>query len=158
MFGQPDIARSERDRGILMEVRDRLYKYDPVREIGAPIGIEVRDGVVTLTGWVRALSHKKRVAQLVAGVTGVQEVHNRLFCDDELVPAVARALAEDPRMAHDFPGVHISSYLGRVVLSGYVAGQEEWNTVDDVAARVPGVRSVDNRLRVAPEELARLQA
>ena len=158
MFGQPDVAHSERDHDILVEVRDRLYKYDPIREIGAPIGIVVQDGVVTLTGWVRALSHKKRAAQLAAEVAGVQEVRNQIFCDDELVPATARALAEDPRTAHDFPGVQVSSYLGRVVLSGYVASQEEWDIADDVVARVPGVRSVDNRLRVAPEELSRLRA
>ncbi len=158
MFGQPDTAHSERDHDILVEVRDRLYGYAPIREVGAPVGIEVRDGVVTLTGWVRALSHKKMAQRLAAEVEGVKEVRNQLFCDDELVPAVARALAEDPRTVHDFPGVRVSSYLGHVVLAGYVASQEEWDIADDVVVNVPGVRSVDNRLRIAPEELARLQA
>ena len=77
--------------------------------------------------------------------------------DVELVPAIARALAEDPRTAHDFPGVQVASFLGHVVLSGIVASREEWDIADDVVVNVPGVRSVDNRLRIAPEELARPQ-
>ncbi|HEY66415.1 MAG TPA: BON domain-containing protein [Caldilineae bacterium] len=158
MFGQPELAHSESDREILVEVRERLYKYNPIREVGAPVGIEVKDGVVTLTGWVRALSHKRMAERLAAEVEGVREVRNQLYCDDELIPAVARALAEDPRTAHDFPGVQVSSYLGHIMLTGYVTSQEEWDIADDVVVNVPGVRDVDNRLRIAPEELARLQA
>jgi len=158
VFGQPDIAHSERDQEILADVRDRLYRFNPIREVGAPVGIEVKDGTVTLTGWVRALSHKKMAAQIAAEVEGVREIRNQLYCDDELVPAAARALAEDPRTVHDFPGVQVSAYLGHIVLTGYVASQEEWDIADDVVAHVPGVRDVDNRLRIAPGELARLQS
>ncbi len=158
MFGLADIAHSERDYEILARVRDRLYRFNPTREVGAPIGIEVQEGVVTLTGWVKTLSHKKMAERLAAGVEGVREVRNLLFCDDELIPAVARALAEDPRTVHDFPGVQVASYLGHVILTGYVASQGEWDIADDVVAHVPGVRSVDNRLRIAPTELERLQA
>ncbi len=157
MFGQADVAHSERDQRILFEIRDRLYKWNPIREVGAPVGIEVKDGLVTLTGWVRTLSHKKGAERLVVEIEGAREVRNQLFCDDELAPAVARALAEDPRTVHDFPGVQVFSHLGHVTLTGYVASQEEWDIADEVAAKVPGVRSVDNRLRVAPAELARLQ-
>jgi osmotically-inducible protein OsmY len=158
VFGQIDVAHSGQDHEILANLRNRLYRFNPIREVGAPVGIEVREGVVTLTGWVKTLSHKKMAERLAAEVEGVREVRNQLFCDDELIPAVARALAEDPRTVHNFPGVQVASYLGHVILTGYVASQEEWDLADDVVAHVPGVRSVDNRLRIAPAELERLQA
>lgn len=154
MFGQEDRAVTERDQEILAEVRDRLYDWSPLRESGAPIGIEVDNGVVTLRGWVMSRSQKRAAERLASEVPGVTEVRNELFSDDELILAVAAALAADERTAHDFPGVHIGAYMGRITLTGHVASQEESEIAEDVAARVPGVRSVDNRLVVQAVAMA----
>ena len=135
------------------EVREQVYHalnhaYPPFRELLLPIAVEVHDGEVTLTGWVRTPAMKHMATTLTLEVPGVKAVHNELIADDELERAVSAALEQEPSLEDDFPGIHVDALAGAVTLWGEVSSEEDKRKAQEIAEKVEGVRKVINDLKV----------
>ena len=121
---------------------------------------EVRNGVVTLDGWVTMPYKKDDLAKRVAKVDGVTTVVNKIEVlpvstwDQQLRYRIARAIYGNPHFwnygASANPSIHIIVERGRVTLTGVVQSD-----VDRMLARSlvnqPGVFSVTNHLQTVAE-------
>jgi Mg2+/Co2+ transporter CorC len=99
------------------------------------VKVEVKAGVVRLTGRVRTSSAKQAAGEIAERTRGVLAVENDLVADNEIAANVKRALRS--------AGIHaevVSVLLGRVKLRGVTPPSPE---VVRVVARLPGVESVD---------------
>ncbi|HEY3694319.1 BON domain-containing protein [Phenylobacterium sp.] len=151
---------SEIKRDVELELR-----WDP--DITADdIAVAVKDGVVTLTGFVRSYSEKyeaERDAKRVSGVVGLaNDLEVRLPSSDERPdPEIAREAVTALKSQLPFTYEHITP----VARSGWVTleGEVEWNYQKDLAERavrrLKGVKGVSNLIhikpRVAPSEIKR---
>ena len=152
------------DSDIKRDVEEEI-RWDP--DIDATdIGVAVRDGVVTLTGFVRSYAQKteaERDAKRVAGVVGVaNDIEVRLPVLDErpdpdiVRDAVSALKAELPYSADN---IKVVAKNGWLTLEGTV----EWNyakeRAESAAKRTRGVKGVTNTIsikpRVAPYEIRR---
>jgi osmotically-inducible protein OsmY len=127
-FGNEIMMRS--DQEIRHDVQEEL-DWDP--QIGArDIAVAVRDGVVTLAGFVRSFGERMRAeadAKSVAGVVGVAndiEVRLPLF-------------------------VRVAD--GRVTLEGEVDSHYQRARAEEVAQWTKGIRSIRNDIMVKPQIL-----
>jgi osmotically-inducible protein OsmY len=118
-----------------------------------PIEIVVQAGLATLRGHVNTSGERQRVEDIVQEVRGVQGLENRLVIDREVEVAVAQALGRDPRTRNYI--VKVSSRFGRVFLQGRVPALEIQTAAEEVAATVPQVRSIINRLRMSRRPTAK---
>jgi osmotically-inducible protein OsmY len=138
-------------------------KYD-ARVQPNEIGVSVKDGVVTLTGYVDSYSKKWAAEEAAHRVRGVKAVANeievRLFSsaertDSDIAAAAVRALEWDAFVSVDKLDVTVSK--GWVTLKGEVEWQFEKQDAERVVRRLSGVKGVTNlivvRPRVTPSEL-----
>jgi osmotically-inducible protein OsmY len=121
------------------------------------VGVAVKNGVVTLSGYVDTFTKKwaaERAALRVRGVKGVaNEVEVRLpstaeRTDPEITEAAARALALDSLVPEDAVKVAVSQ--GRVTLRGEVEWQYQRREAERVVRNLRGVRSVSNLITLRP--------
>jgi osmotically-inducible protein OsmY len=131
-------------------------KWDP--DIDATgIAVAVKDGVVTLTGFVKSYREKcaaERAAKRVAGVVGVaNDIEVRLpELDERPDPEIARdaVTAIKNRLPYSFDKIKVLVKDGRIILDGEV----EWNYQREAAERavrwINGVKSVSNLIRLQP--------
>ena len=144
------------DRAIASDVSQALWRDEVLRAIDAEmIDVAVRDGIVTLRGYVSTAANKKRADRAARSVAGVLAIENQLVADDEVAIAVAQALARDERTRR--PRILVSAKHGVVVLNGRTDTPETRLAAEEVAATVPSVRAVVNYLQapgvvVIPEE------
>jgi osmotically-inducible protein OsmY len=128
------------------------------------IGVIVKDGVVTLTGWVDSYQKKWAAEEAARRVRGVKalanEIEVRLPASDErtdhdIAAAAVRALEWDALLPTDKIQVTVSK--GWVTLMGEVEWQYQKEEAERVVRRLWGVRGVTNMVtvkpRVTPEEL-----
>jgi osmotically-inducible protein OsmY len=120
--------------------------------IDEQIDIEVRDGIVTLTGRVGSITHRRLAEVLVWWTAGCELVENRLRVvppekenDGELTDAVRMVLEKDP-LVHSSQ-ISIAVDHGEVTLNGYVTSEEERQLAVMDAWYVPGVREVVDRIQ-----------
>jgi osmotically-inducible protein OsmY len=150
------------DRQIQSDVLAQL-KWD-ARVKPNEIGVAVRDGVVTLTGWVDSYAKRWAAEEAAHRVRGVKAVANDIEVrlgesaernDADLAAAVVRALEWDALVSIDKLDVTVSK--GWVTLKGQVAWQYQKQDADRVVRRLSGVKGVTNlivvRPSVAPSEL-----
>lgn len=125
-------------------------------QAGAPGGgrLEVRldDGVVTLGGVVRSLSHR-RLAEVLMWWAGCERVDNRLGVeppeedtDDEITDAVRMVLEKDP-LVHATQ-LRIGTAAAVVEIRGFVPSDEERRLAVLDAWYVPGVWEVVDHVEV----------
>jgi osmotically-inducible protein OsmY len=143
------------DSEIKKDLEDEL-KWDP--DIDATdIGVAVKDGVVTLSGFVRSYLQKsqaERDAKRVAGVVGVaNDIEVRLpVIDERADPEIAREAVD--KLKTELPFTY--SAIRVLVADGWVTleGDVEWNYQKKRAAkairRVKGVKGVSNYINVRP--------
>jgi osmotically-inducible protein OsmY len=141
------------DDEIRHDVQEEL-DWDPL--IGArDIAVSVRDGVVTLAGFVRSLGEKRRAesdAKHVAGVSGLAndiEVRLPLFGrkpDPQVAREVVRSIKNEIPTAAERIRLRVSS--GRVTLEGEVDWDYQRARAEEVAARVKGVTGITNDILV----------
>jgi osmotically-inducible protein OsmY len=130
------------------------------------IGVVVKDGVVTLTGWVNSYTKKWAAEEAAHRVRGVKAVANdievRLSTADErtdadIAAAAVRALEWDAFISVDNLDVTVSK--GWVTLKGSVEWQYQKNDAERVVRRLTGVKGVSNLItvkpRITPSELKR---
>ncbi|SRR5579883_535015 len=150
------------DDQIQKDVLNEL-KWDP-RVQSTEIGVAVKDGIVTLTGWVNSYTKKWAAEEIAHRVRGVLAVANdievRLLSsaertDTDIAAAALRALEWDAELSIDKLDVTVSK--GWVTLKGEVEWHYQKMDAERVVRRLLGVKGVTNLItvkpRVTPSEL-----
>jgi osmotically-inducible protein OsmY len=121
------------------------------------IGVAVKDGVVTLTGWVDSYLKRWAAEEAAHRVHGVKAVANDIEVrlptssertDAEVAAAVTKALEWDAGVPTDRVKVTVSK--GWVTLKGDVEWGFQRADAERVARRITGVRGVSNLITVKP--------
>lgn len=135
-------------------------KYEP-RVQPNEIGVAVKDGVVTLTGWVDSYVKKWSAEEAAHRVRGVKAVANdievRLPFDSERTDAdIARAAVQALELDAllDTNKLDVTVSKGWVTLRGEVQWQFEKEDAERVVRRVTGVKGVTNLITVKPRVTA----
>jgi osmotically-inducible protein OsmY len=152
------------DSDIRRDVEDEL-RWDPQID-ATDIAVSVKNGVVTLAGFVRSYMQKYQAEADAKRVAGVVAVANDLEVrlpdfDDRPDPDIAREAID--RIKSELPFAWDRTRV--VVKSGWVTleGEVEWNyqreRAEDAVRRVRGVKGITNFIevkpRVAPSEIRR---
>lgn len=132
--------------------------FDP-RVFSLNPSVEVKNGVVTLTGAVENLKVKRAAEQDAKNTVGVRRVKNLLrvrpskpLADDKIAQNVIAAFFRDPVL--DGFEIAVKSKHGMVTLTGTVVSFYEKAEAEDVASRARGVIEVKNNLSVSYPSVA----
>ena len=152
------------DIDIKRDVEDELNMNPDID--ATDVAVAVKDGVVTLTGFVRSYSQKWEAERTVKRVIGVAGVVNDI---EVRLPVFNQR--PDPEIARDAVAAiqtelpYSSDHIRVVVRDGWLTleGQVDWNYARERAERavrrVRGVKGVSNLIqvspRVAPSEVKR---
>ncbi len=119
------------------------------------IGVIVKDGIVTLTGWVDSFLKKWSAEDAALKVRGVKAVANDLEVklasernDADIAEAAIRALEWDAFVPSDKVQVTVSK--GWVTLKGEVEWQFQKQDAERAVRRLAGVIGVSNLITVKP--------
>jgi osmotically-inducible protein OsmY len=146
------------DEQIQQDVLDEL-KWDSRVQVNE-IGVAVKDGIVTLTGWVDSYMKKLAAEAAAHRVHGVKAVANDIEVrlpgsaertDADLAKAVLDALRWDAAVPTDKIDVTVSH--GWVTLKGEVEFGFEKRDAERAVQRLSGVKGVTNLITVRPHPL-----
>jgi osmotically-inducible protein OsmY len=135
-------------------------KWEP-RVQSNEIGVAVKNGVVTLTGFVDSYLKRWAAEEAAHRVRGVKAVANDIEVrlpsdgkrtDADLAAAAVRALEWDAFVPVDQLDVTVSN--GWVTLKGDVEWQYQKNDAERVVRRLTGVTGVTNLITVKPRVVA----
>jgi len=139
------------DTQLKQDVLDELA-WDP--EIDErEFGLQVKDGIVTLTGHPRSFSAKHCAEQAVGRVSGVRALAiemdvvlagDAVRSDADIAWAVENAFAWSSVVPAN--GVHVAVEHGVVTLSGEVDWDYQRRAAEDTVCTLHGVRDIVNRL------------
>jgi osmotically-inducible protein OsmY len=133
---------------------------------GNELEVTVEEGVATLTGTVSEDAGKELAQQIALGVSGIEEVDNRIVVDAGYVPSMPsgeRSYGEVVRDASITAVVkskllwskharglstNVETVSGKVTLLGTADSPAAIEVAGALAANTPGVESVDNQLTV----------
>jgi osmotically-inducible protein OsmY len=143
------------DYDIKRDVEDEL-RSDP--DIDATdIGVAVKGGIVTLTGFVRSYRQKRKAEQDVKRVAGVIGVANDLEVRLPIIhsrpdPDIARDIVEEIRSDLPFSWERIRVVVedGWVTLEGDVEWYYQRQRAEEAVWRVRGIKGVVNNIQVRP--------
>lgn len=132
-------------------------QLETLREQGADasgrIAVSVEDGVVTLTGDVISLTHKRKAGVLAWWSQGCRDVINALVVtppeednDDEIADALRLVLEADRRVHAEQIAIRSEDHV--VTLEGVVASQDEKRIAEQDAWYLYAVDRVINHLKV----------
>jgi osmotically-inducible protein OsmY len=153
-----------KDAQLQSAVMDEL-RWEPSIN-AADIGVAAKEGVVTLTGFVRSYPEKQsaeRAAKRVAGVKAVAEeieirlagIHERT--DSDIAKSAIAALAWNVIVPRD--SVKVMVERGWVTLEGEVGWQYQKMAAEDSVRNLPGVKGVSNLVQIkATVDTAHLKA
>ncbi len=131
-------------------------KWEP-RVTPNEIGVIVKDGVVTLTGWVDSYTKRWAAEDAAHRVRGVKAVANDVEVrlpsssertDADLAEAAERALEWDAFLSPEKIEVTVSK--GWVTLKGEVEWQFQRQDAERVVRRLNGVKGVTNLISIKP--------
>jgi osmotically-inducible protein OsmY len=147
--------RSDSEIEIERDVRDEL-QWDPDLD-ASDIAVSVKDGVVTLAGYVKSYTQKyeaEAAAKRVAGVRGVaNDLEVRLPSVDERPdPDIARDSVAAIKSQLPISSEHIKVVVknGWVNLEGQVEWQYQRQTAESAVRRIKGVKGVSNLIELRP--------
>jgi osmotically-inducible protein OsmY len=132
-------------------------KWEP-RVQSTEIGVAVKDGIVTLTGWVDSYSKRWAAEEAAHRVRGVKAVANDIEVrlgvgsertDAEIAAAAVRALQWDAVLVPEKIEVTVSK--GWVTLKGTVDWQYKKTEAERVVRDLAGVKGVSNLIEVRPK-------
>jgi len=121
------------------------------------IGVAVKDGIVTLMGWVDSYTKRWAAEEAAHRVRGVLAVANDIEVrlpvsaersDADIAAAAIRALEWDAFVPVDQLDITVSK--GRITLKGQVEWQYQKQDAERVVRRLSGVRGVSNLITVKP--------
>lgn len=121
------------------------------------IGVSVKDGVVTLTGWVDSYAKSRAAEEAAHRVRGVKAVANDLEVrlptasersDADIAAAAVRALEWDSLIPADKIKVTVSK--GWVTLKGEVEWQYQKEYAEQHVRNLWGVKGISNYITVKP--------
>jgi osmotically-inducible protein OsmY len=147
-------SRTKTDRQIQLDVLaeiDRDFRFKP-----AEIGVEVDDGIVTLTGTVSSYLKVGEAADITCLVPGVKDVANKLTVTLVGAPRDDTAIAHAVRNALEWdvtvPEAKIESVVrnGVVTLKGTVDYWYQRKAAADAVSHLLDVISVNNHIVVVP--------
>ena len=148
---------TQTDEQLQQEVLREL-KYDATVQPNE-IGVSVKDGVVTLSGYVDSYLKRWAAEEAAHRVRGVKAVANDIEVrlptsaertDADIAAAVLRALEWDAYI--DTDSVEVTVSKGWVTLKGEVPWGFLRADAERVARRITGVRGVSNLITVRPRE------
>src|SRR5438132_11076095 len=156
-MGMATVTRigTQTDQDIQRDVLNEL-KWEP-RVQPNEIGVAVKDGVVTLTGWVESYAKKWAAEEAAHRVRGVLAVANDIEVrlptaaertDADVAAAAVRALEWDAAVPVDKLDITVSR--GWVTLRGEVEWQYQKQDAERVVRRLQGVRGVSHLILVRP--------
>jgi osmotically-inducible protein OsmY len=123
------------------------------------IGVSVKDGIVTLTGWVDSYLKKWTAEDVAHRVNGVKAVANDLELklatertDADIAAAAIHAIEWDAFVPSDKVQVTVSK--GWITLRGEVEWQYQKEDAERVVRRLAGVKGVTNLITVKPRTTA----
>jgi osmotically-inducible protein OsmY len=138
------------------DVRDEL-KWDPDLD-AENIAVSVRDGVVTLAGFVKSYSDRleaEAAAKRVAGVLAVaNDIEVRLPAidqrpDPDIAKAAVAALKSELPISYDKIKIIVKD--GWITLEGAAEWQYQKTTAENAVRKVKGVKGVTNVITVKPK-------
>src|SRR6266403_2046920 len=144
------------DSEIERDVRDEL-KWDPDLDAD-DVAVSVKNGIVTLAGFVPSYADKFEAEAAAKRVAGVHAVANDLevrlpAIDERPDPDIARdavaALKAELPISHDRIKVIVKD--GWMTLEGGVEWQYQKTTAENAVRRVKGVKGVTNVIAVKPK-------
>jgi len=147
-------ARTDAD--VQRDVLDEL-KWD-ARVQPNEIGVIVKDGIVTLTGWVESYLKKLAAEEAAKRVRGVKAVANDIEIrlpgsaertDADIAAAALHALQACALLPAERPEVSVSE--GWVTLKGEVEWYFQKDDAERVVRRLAGVTGVINLITVRPQ-------
>ena len=155
----PTIRKSDQD--IKADIA-REFAWD-ARVAATDIGVQVKNGIVTLAGTVDSWAKVRAAAEAAHRVLGVLDVANDLVVnppgsahrsDADIAQAVRHALEWDVTV----PDRQIRSTVsgGIVTLEGTVGGWSERADAERAVERLTGVKRVVNEIEIEPEVRASL--
>ena len=121
------------------------------------VGVAVKDGVVTLTGWLDSYTKKWAAEQAARRVRGVKAVANDIEVrlpgssertDADIAAAAVRALEWDAMVPAD--KVKVTVAKGWVTLEGEVEWQYQREAAERDVRRLVGVKGVSNLINIVP--------
>jgi osmotically-inducible protein OsmY len=124
------------------------------------VGVAVKDGVVTLAGWVDAYTKRWAAEEAAHRVRGVKAVANDIEVrlpgsaertDADIAAAAIRALEWDAFLSADKLDVTVSN--GWVTIKGELEWQYQKLDAERVVRRLTGVKGVINSITVKPRLL-----
>jgi osmotically-inducible protein OsmY len=143
------------DFDIKRDVEDELRSEPDIDP--TDIAVAVKDGVVTLTGFVRSFRQKRKAEEDVKRVAGVIGVANNIEVRLPLIhrrpdPDIARDAIEEIRSDLPFSWEKIKLTIsdGSVTLDGEVEWYFQRESAEEAVWRVRGVKGVINNIQVRP--------
>ena len=145
----------ETDAQLQQDIMNEL-KWDP--SVKAAIRVDVKDGVVTLSGDVDSYSKRSAAVRAAARVFGVKAVAEEIQVrlpgslkrpDESIARAASNALEWDVRVPHDRVKAQVQN--GLVTLSGEVDWWYQKNAAETAVRQLIGVVSVSNGITIMPE-------
>jgi osmotically-inducible protein OsmY len=153
------VARAESDQQLAAAVTRVLQQY-PRMTVYDYVNGSVSNAVVRLTGTVTEELKQQEIVERIESIPGVQDVQTEIAIpavsqmDDQIRFAIARQIYGRSGLTNysrAVPPVRILVDHGHVTLVGVVNSQVERQRAELAARQVPGVFSVDNRIRLDSE-------
>jgi osmotically-inducible protein OsmY len=143
------------DDQIERDVKEEL-EWDPDLD-ATDIAVSVKNGVVTLTGFVRSYTDKYEAEAAAKRVAGVRAVANDIevrmpSVDERPDPEIAReaVAAIKSQLPISSEQIKVVVKNGWVTLEGEVEWQYQRNTAETAVRRIRGVKGVTNYMQLKP--------
>lgn len=138
-MSEASVTQSRPDMDILEDIRHIEHGYPPLVNDRHQVKFDVKDGVVTISGYTKSMPTHNYVVNRTAEIDGVKEVVAKEFYNDEAIRLnVGQAIPV---------GVVLSVEYGTVILAGKLP---EGKTVEEIVRAVglvEGVRRVITEFR-----------
>ncbi len=143
------------DFALRQDIIDEL-EFEPSLD-ARNIGVAVRNGIATLTGYVGSFAEKATAERVVARVKGVrgiaQEIQvrfpvNRKVNDDEIAERVLKIISWDTTIPDDRVQVKVQD--GWVTLSGNVEWNFQKTAASEAVRKLSGVAGITNAMTIQP--------
>ena len=132
-------------------------RWEPSLKAPEAIGVGVKDGVVTLSGYVESYPEKLAAERAAARVSGVKAIVNKLevrlpFSSERTDEDIARAAVNALEWTSSIPKekIKITVDKGWITLKGALDWHYQRTEVEDAVKSLTGVKGVLNLIEVRP--------